>query len=115
MNRAWRLQVALPLAALLVAAVPPSAPPSLVELRADARQLVTGRCGSCHSGTSPKALPGALKVYDIDQVEWTKRMSDVQVKKILERFRGPAIPKDELDRVTAFVEAELASRSPRAP
>jgi hypothetical protein len=55
-------------------------------------------------------MPGALKVYDTVQVDWTKRMSDAQVKNILQRFRGPAIPQDEIDRVTAYVEAELASR-----
>lgn len=59
-------------------------------------------------------MPGALKVYDADQLEWTRRMSDAQVKKILERFRGPAIPKDEVDRVTAYVDAELATRKARS-
>ena len=98
------------LAWAVLAAAPQSSSASLSELREDARQLVSGRCGSCHSATSAKALPGALKVYDADEVNWTKRMSDAQVKKILERFRGPVIPKDEIDRVTAYVEAELASR-----
>lgn len=101
------------LAWLLLAGAPPSSPPTLGQLREDARQLVSSRCGSCHSATSPKAMPGALKVYNADQVEWTKRMSDAQVKKILERFRGPAIPKNEVARVTAYVEAELASRKAR--
>ncbi|MGO8969249.1 MAG: hypothetical protein ACLQDQ_06730 [Myxococcaceae bacterium] len=98
----------------LLASAPASSSPTLVQLRDDARQFVTNRCGSCHSSTSPKALPGALKVYDINQVEWTKRMSDQQVKNILNRFRGPVIPQDEIDRVTAFVDAELASRKARA-
>lgn len=101
------------LACLLVAGAPPASSPTLSQLREDARQLVKGHCGTCHSATSPKALPGALKVYDADDVEWTKRMSDAQVKKILERFRGPVIPKGEIDRVTAYVEAELISRKAR--
>lgn len=101
------------LAWLFVAGAPASSP-TLVQLRDDARQLVLNRCGACHSAASPKAMPGALKVYDADQLEWTRRMSDAQVKKILERFRGPAIPKDEVDRVTAYVDAELATRKARS-
>jgi mono/diheme cytochrome c family protein len=97
----------------LLAGTPATSPPTLIQLRDEARQLVSVRCGMCHSGTSPKALPGALKVYDIDQVDWTKRMSDAQVKKVLQRFRGPAIPQAEIDRVTAYVEAELVSRKER--
>ena len=99
---------------LLLAGAPASSSPTLDQLRDDARPLINNRCGSCHSGTSPKAMPAALKVYDIDRVDWTKQMSDTQVKFILERFRGPAITKGEIDRVTAYVEAELASRKARA-
>jgi mono/diheme cytochrome c family protein len=101
------------LAWLLLADAPATSPSTLVQLREEARQLVSSHCGTCHSATSPKALPGALKVYDVDRVDWTKRMSDAQVKKILQRFRGPVIPENEVDRVTAYVEAELASRKAR--
>ena len=100
-------------AAAWVLAAGPPAPATLIQLRDDARQLVRTHCGVCHSATSPKALPGALKVYDTDQADWTRRMSDAQVSKILQRFRGPAIPQNEIDRVTAYVEAELASRRER--
>jgi DNA-binding transcriptional regulator YdaS (Cro superfamily) len=95
---------------LFFAETPAASTPTLTQLREGVRPLVSARCGMCHSATSPKALPGALKVYDIDQVNWTERMTDTQVKNILQRFRGPAIPQAEVDRVTAFVDAELASR-----
>lgn len=100
---------------LFLAGTPAASTPTLTQLREEARALVSPRCGMCHSAASPKALPGALKVYDIDQVNWTERMTDTQVKNILQRFRGPAIPQPEIDRVTAFVEAELASRKVQKP
>lgn len=113
MHGGWWSSAVLSVPWLLGAGAPASSSPTLIQLRDDARQLVNSRCGTCHSATSPKAMPGALKVYDTDQVDWTKRMSDAQVKKILQRFRGPVIPKDEIDRVTAYVDAELASRKTR--
>ncbi len=109
----WRWWSSPVVAWCLLASGPAWSSPTLVQLRDEARQFVINRCGSCHSSTSPKAMPGALKVYDINQVDWTKGMSDQQVKNILQRFRGPVIPQDEIDRVTAFVEAELSSRKTR--
>jgi len=102
-------------AVALVWPLPPPAPvatPStLVELRAEARQLAAHRCGSCHSSQSASAKPRALQVFDTEQVEWTSKMSDAQLRKALQRFGAPSIPKSELERFTVYVDAELTERA----
>jgi hypothetical protein len=97
---------------LLLQALPAPASPSdtLVQLRDEARPLIAARCGSCHSKSSSKAKAAALTVFDTDRMDWTSRMSKAQLRKILERYRGPDIPSADLQHVTAYVEAELASR-----
>jgi cytochrome c5 len=108
----------VPVAVLLVMAAiglramaaPASPSEALVKLRDEARPLVAARCGMCHSKASPKAIPAALAVFDIDRADWTSRMSKLQLPKILDRFKGPKIPSADIEKVTAYVEAELASR-----
>lgn len=91
----------------------PSTPSKLSELREDARQLAAQRCGSCHSSTSSSAKPRALQVFDTERPEWTSRMSDAQLRKALQRFGAPSIPPAELERFTAYIDAELAHRKTR--
>jgi len=103
--------------ALLVGAAPPSpgAPAGaerLTQLREQARLLAAGRCGNCHSSKSPRALPKALKAFDIERSNWTSTLSDAQLGFVLERFKGA--PPADIERVTAYVEAELAERKNQA-
>jgi len=95
------------------AQAPPSTPSKLVQLREEARQLAARRCGSCHSSKSPSAKPRAVQIFDTERTDWSSRMSDAQLRKALQRFGAPSIPPDELQRVTAYVDAELADRQNR--
>ncbi len=85
-------------------------PRTLAQLRDEVHPLVEARCGKCHSKASPKVVPRALAVFDADRPDWCARLSKAQLSFALERFKGVGVSTAELERVTALVEAELASR-----
>jgi hypothetical protein len=90
----------------------PAAPPpkTLAELRDEVRPVVAARCGQCHSKASPKVMARALAVFDSDRKDWSARLSKAQLSFALERFKGMSMSTADMERVTALVEAELASR-----
>jgi hypothetical protein len=88
----------------------PPPPRTLAQLREEVQPLVEARCGKCHSKASPKVMPRALAVFDADKQDWTARLSKAQLSFALERFKGVGASTVEMERVTALVEAELASR-----
>jgi hypothetical protein len=91
----------------LLAAPPPK---TLAQLRDEVRPVVGARCGQCHSKVSPKVMPRAFAVFDSDRQDWSARLSKAQLAFALERFKGLSMSTADMERVTALVEAELASR-----
>lgn len=91
----------------LLATVPTK---TLAELRAEVQPVVAARCGQCHSKTSPKVMPRAFAVFDSDRQDWSARLSKAQLSFTLDRFKGMSMSTADWDRVTALIEAELASR-----
>ena len=112
-----RLKAVVVLIALQAAPALPSAssPKSLAQLREDAQPLVAGHCGKCHSPVSPNVMPTALKVFDSDKRDWAARLSQHQLAFVVERFKGVGASPEEMERVTALVDAELASRKDAPP
>ncbi len=56
-------------------------------LREAAREGLDRNCGECHTSTLATALPRALRVYDLAQLDWSRRMSDAQLRDAEGRLR----------------------------
>jgi hypothetical protein len=90
-------------------------------LRDDARLILEQHCGVCHVRDSPGAVAGALAVYDLRELEWSARMSDVQLRSATWRLGEPLPPEGSANTVTPeerarferYVDAEIVRRSTR--
>lgn len=86
-------------------------------MRDDARLVLERYCGQCHIGDYDTAVLGALRVFNLSDVEWSARMSRLQLEDARGRVRdrrGPEgdlpITDDEIARVEAFIAHELTHR-----
>ena len=61
-------------------------------LRESARELLDANCGECHTRGLPTALPRALAVYDLTELDWSHSMSDAQLREAERRLRAPVAP-----------------------
>lgn len=93
-------------------------------LREAAREVLDRNCGECHTSTLPTALPRALRVYDLAQVDWSRRMSDAQLRDAEGRLRDKVgatlgdgevrpivISDEELAMFHRYVELEVQRRA----
>lgn len=67
----------------------PAAEPPLSQARDEARLVLEARCGACHVGAYPTAVPGALAIYDLSQTEWASTLTKPQREDILGRLADP--------------------------
>jgi len=82
--------------------------------REEARKVLKVRgCGSCHDTAVSAENAAALAVYDLHEVDWSKRMSDQRLPKLMGRLRSA--PAADRKIVKRFIEAELAARADRQP
>ncbi len=87
-------------------------------MRDDARVLLERECGQCHISSYPTSLPKALAVFDLLDEDWSRKMSDAQLKDALSRLAGahgadgelPAVPERDHALFAKFVDAEIARR-----
>jgi hypothetical protein len=97
-------------------------------LRESARELLDQNCGECHTRGLPTALPRALAVYDLTRLDWSRDMTDAQLREAERRLREPMAPTRgegevrsvratdvERGRFHRFVEVETARRSLGGP
>jgi hypothetical protein len=63
---------------------PPYSPAVMSEL---VREIARPGCGSCHTGSLPTAKAAALEVFDLDQLDWSGRMTAEQLESFGKRFR----------------------------
>ncbi|HEX8795009.1 MAG TPA: hypothetical protein VF765_28880 [Polyangiaceae bacterium] len=93
-------------------------------LREAAREALDRNCGECHTSTLPTALLRALRVYDLAQLDWSRRMSDAQLRDAEGRLREkvgatlgdgeirPIVMSDEeLAMFHRYVELEVQRRA----
>ena len=86
--------------------------------------MLDANCGECHTRGLATALPRALAVYDLTQLDWSRRMSEAQLRDAERRLREPIAPTQgegevraihaslaELDRFHRYVELEAARRA----
>ncbi|HEY1907198.1 MAG TPA: hypothetical protein VGG91_14220 [Myxococcaceae bacterium] len=87
------------------------APAGLIGLRESAREALKTSCGRCHDRAKPTAKPEALRIFDLDELDWSARVTDVQMDHMVGRFEGFHMP--EADRVTVrrYLDAERARRA----
>lgn len=79
-------------------------------LREAAREALDRNCGECHTSTLPTAIPRALRVYDLAQLDWSRRMSDAQLHDAEGRLRekvGATLGDGEI-RPIVMSDEELA-------
>lgn len=93
-------------------------------LREAGREVLDRNCGECHTSTLPTAIPRALRVYDLAQLDWSHRMSDGQLHDAEGRLREkvgatlgdgeirPIVVSDEeLAMFHRYVELEVQRRT----
>jgi len=101
----------------------PPREPARADLALRTRQaaglVLEASCGECHIGYYPTAVPAALAVFDLSTPDWPRRMTDRQLRDLITRAASPLdtrgqpqhLSAADVDRVTRFVEHELATRS----
>jgi len=114
-----------PAAPASIAAPPPEPPapsPELV-LRERARLVLESRCGQCHIGAYDSAIPGALAVFDLAELEWDARLTAEQLDDLnvrMERDLGPdgealGVTPEDRATIAEYVAAAHARRGDPAP
>ena len=102
---------------------PPTQALTLGELRESARETLDSSCAECHTTGLPTALPRALRVFDLTEPDWSRRMSEAQLREAARRLNEPFAPtrgegdvrpihvsEEARSRFVRFLEAEVAHR-----
>src|SRR5687767_10167171 len=76
--------------------------------REAARAVLATWCGKCHDGTRDTAKPEALKVFDLIQPDFSRAMSEAQLRKAEQRLAGTEADAAMREVLARFVAAELA-------
>jgi hypothetical protein len=83
----------------------------LARMREAARDALKTSCGRCHDHTQPKARPAALRIFDLQEQDWSARVTDVQMDHMVGRFEGFQMPEADRVIVRRFLDAERARRA----
>jgi hypothetical protein len=103
------------LAAVGAATGAPREETELDRLREPAREALKASCGRCHDHARPTALPGALRIFDLREHDWSARVTDVQMDHMVARFDAFKMPPSDQVAVRKFLDAERARRSASMP
>ena len=106
-------------AVLLASNGPPAEVPApgserLTALRDAARDALQPSCGRCHDRAQSTARPAALRVFDLQEPNWSARVTDVQMDHMVERFEGFKMPQADRVTVQKFLDSERARRASTA-
>jgi hypothetical protein len=93
------------------------------DLRESARAVLLRECGECHNRELDSAMPRALRVYDLTELDWSRRMTAEQLHDAESRLADDSVPvighdelrplrvsPDERERFHAYVVRVLAER-----
>lgn len=97
---------------MLLAAAP------YLELREEARAVLSVECGSCHTRGLPTAQEKALGVFDLTRGDFGSSLTELQMASVRHRLasdlKESAAPRSvspaDQRRVAEFLEAELSRR-----
>ena len=77
------------------------------------REIVRPHCGSCHTTSSPQAVPAALAVYDLEQSDWGARMSTGQLatfhRSILRKLEDAPAERAAIDAYVGDLLARMGT------
>jgi hypothetical protein len=93
------------------AGVSGDAPAGLIGLRESAREALKTSCGRCHDHVQPTAKPAALRIFDLAELDWSARVTDVQMDHMVGRFEGFHMPQADRVTVRRYLDAERARRA----
>ena len=97
---------------------------TIIESRSQSRSIMRERlCGVCHI---PPGVKSALKIFDLNNINWSKTMSNDQLRQIkwrvkvkgeelIEQRGDPkkhTFTQTEIDILSDFVDLELKNRDP---
>jgi len=80
-------------------------------LEAPVRAIISEKCGSCHDGALSSAKPAALKVFDLREADWTARMTDDQLRVVVERVKGKDLPAKQKAQVAQLMKQKRQERA----
>jgi hypothetical protein len=120
-SRAW---IVLPLVTACSAGRSPPAvqtdskAPAITADEAAVHSILDRYCARCHDRTLSTAKPAALAVFDLEDADWTARMTDAQLRESAVRLAGtrgptsdtPATPS-EVATLRAVIERRLERRA----
>jgi hypothetical protein len=86
------------------------AAPELKAVREQVRGYAKTHCGTCHTASLPTAVPGALKIYNLDAEQWSSTLTSGQLRNGFPRRLTGRLDDDGKRQLRAFIEAELALR-----
>ena len=99
------------------ASVPPPAyvaktvaPGELQGVREQVRSFARTHCGTCHTASLPTALPGALRIYNLDAAEWSSTLTAAQLRNGFPRRLNRQLDDAGKKVLRTFIEGELALR-----
>jgi hypothetical protein len=72
-------------------------------------------CRTCHDAARSTALPGALRAFDLDRVEWASALDPSKLGCMEQRFGDLKVPEAERRRVEAYLDAEWTWRAAAPP
>ena len=111
MRRVGALVVLAAVAAVAAGSSARAAEAGLDRLREPAREALKASCGRCHDHARPTARPEALRIFDLQELDWSARVTDVQMDHMVARFDGFHMPAADQVAVRKFLDAERARRS----
>ena len=82
-------------------------PPTKMDVRAAAHEMLVRRCGECHERHRKTAVPKALAAFDLDTVDWPARFADRKRAEAAMRRLAAAPASD----TAAFIALRDALRS----
>ena len=101
--------------ATTVAAAPAPEPGDLAQLREAAREALRPSCGRCHDHGQPTGRPAALRVFDLQEADWSARVTDEQMDHMVGRFESFKMPQADRVTVQRFLDAERTRRASAPP
>lgn len=96
------------------AAAAPLDPSQLVILRDAAREALKPGCGKCHDSRKRTAKPAALKQFDLQESDWSRRLDTEQLGHLASRFDTFQVTPSQRSIIQTYLDAEKVRRTASA-
>lgn len=82
----------------------------LQAVREQVRGFARTHCGTCHIASLPTAVPGALRIYNLDAADWSSTLTAAQLRNGFPRRLNRQLDREGQEVLKTFIEGELALR-----